>query len=48
VNINRKIRPKLAAEVHTIRIGALERYVQNQLKIFVPVGKDINIVTPVK
>jgi len=26
----------------------LPRYVLNQLKIFVPVGKDIKIVTPVK
>ena len=28
--------------------GGFPRYVLNQLKIFVPVGKDIKIVTPVK
>ena len=28
--------------------GGFPRYVVNQLKIFVPVGKDIKIVTPVK
>jgi hypothetical protein len=28
--------------------GGLPRYVLNQLKIFVAVGKDIKIVTPVK
>ena len=28
--------------------GGFPRYVLNQLKIFVPVGKDIKIVTPEK
>ena len=48
VNINKKRRPKKASEVLSCKNGGLPRYVLNQLKILVPVGKDIKIVTPVK
>merc|ERR1712194_877250 len=47
-NINKKRSPKNAELVLTCNNGGLPRYVLNQLKIFVPVGKDIKIVTPVK
>ena len=52
VNINKKRSPKNAELVLTPRHEEnkdwVPRYVLNQLKIFVPVGKDIKIVTPVK
>ena len=48
VNINKKRSPKNAELVLRCNNGGFPRYVLNQLKIFVPVGKDIKIVTPVK
>ncbi len=48
VNINKKRSPKNAELVLSCNNGGFPRYVINQLKIFVPVGKDIKIVTPVK
>ncbi len=48
VNINKKRSPKNAEVVLRCNNGGFPRYVDNQLKIFVPVGKDIKIVTPVK
>ena len=48
VNINKKRSPKNAELVLSCNNGGFPRYVLNQLKIFVPVGKDIKIVTPVK
>ena len=48
VNINKKRSPKNAELVLRCNNGGFPRYVPNQLKIFVPVGKDIKIVTPVK
>ena len=48
VNINKKRNVKYG-ELALNRInGGFPRYVLNQLKIFVPVGKDIKIVTAVK
>ena len=40
--------PKNAELVLRCNNGGFPRYVLNQLKIFVPVGKDMKIVTPVK
>ena len=48
VNINKNRSPKNAEVVFRCNNGGFPRYVDNQLKIFVPVGKDIKIVTPVK
>ena len=45
---NKKRSPKNAELVLRCNNGGFPRYVLNQLKIFVPVGKDIKIVTPVK
>jgi hypothetical protein len=45
VNINKKRSPKNADVVLSCKNGGFPRYVLNQLKIFVPVGKDIKIVT---
>merc|ERR1711971_1305032 len=47
VNINKKRSAKSAELVLSCNNGGFPRYVLNQLKIFVPVGKDIKIVTPV-
>ena len=44
----KKRSPKNAEVVLRCNNGGFPRYVDNQLKIFVPVGKDIKIVTPVK
>ena len=44
----KKRSPKNAELVLSCNNGGFPRYVLNQLKIFVPVGKDIKIVTPVK
>ena len=48
VNINKKRSPKNAELVLSCNKLGFPRYELNQLKIFVPVGKDIKIVTPVK
>ena len=48
VNINKKRSPKNGELVLSCNNAGLPRYVLNQLKIFVPVGKDIKIVTPEK
>jgi hypothetical protein len=48
VNINKKRSPKNGELVLSSNNGGFPRYVLNQLKIFVPVGKDIKIVTPEK
>merc|ERR1711990_988403 len=48
VNINKKRSAKSAELVLSCNNGGFPRYVLNQLKIFVPVGKDIKTVTPVK
>ena len=48
VNINKKRSPKNAELILRYNNDEFPRYVLNQLKIFVPVGKDIKIVTPVK
>ena len=45
VNFNKKISPNDAEQDLISKIRGLPRYVHNQLKIFVPVGKDIKIVT---
>merc|ERR1712032_584089 len=47
VNINKKRSAKSAELVLSCKNGRFPRYELNQLKIFVPVGKDIKIVTPV-
>merc|ERR1711862_564397 len=48
VNINKKRSAKSAELVLSCNKLGFPRYELNQLKIFVPVGKDIKIVTPVK
>ena len=48
VNINKNRSPKNGELVLSCNNGGFPRYVLNQLKIFVPVGKDIKIVTPEK
>ena len=48
VNINKKRSPKNGELVLSCNNGGFPRYVLNQLKIFVAVGKDIKIVTPEK
>ena len=48
MNINKKRNEKRDELNLSCNNGGLPRYVLNQLKIFVPVGKDIKIVTPVK
>ena len=48
VNINKKRCERKTEVILRCNNGGLERYVKSQLKIFVPVGKDIKIVTPVK
>ena len=47
-NINKNRSPKNGELVLSSNNGGFPRYVLNQLKIFVPVGKDIKIVTPEK
>ena len=48
VNINKKRSPKNGELVLSSNNAGLPRYVLFQLKIFVPVGNDIKIVTPEK
>merc|ERR1712079_644063 len=48
VNINKNRSAKSDELVLSCNNGGFPRYVLNQLKIFVPVGKDIKIVTPEK
>lgn len=48
VNMSKNKRAKRLVEVVRYREGEGPREVANQLKIFVPVGKDIRIVTAEK
>jgi len=48
VNFNKKISPNNAEEDLISKRRGLPKYVHNQLKIFVPVGNEIKIVTAVK
>ena len=48
VNINKNNNEKKTELILRCNNGGFPRYVVNQLNIFVPVGKDIKIVTPVK
>ena len=46
--LNKKRTAKSVGLVLSTNNGGLPRYVLNQENIFVPVGKEIKIVTPVK